>query len=1427
MTLNQEDIAAHYQRVRAVYEELGELAGYETLTAPDFTGWYVREHHDDHDAIDDGYPQRARVTSLAGDLDTALEKTNRVLYAITSYKPTRVFDEWKYCRMGSDGAEWRTETPTPGYGELAAFPAWGDIDLDDELKAQRGSLSDSTRETIETGLAAYIDAYADLYGGRDAVYALDSVGGAYIFGAPEATLPIFEYYGDDANARERVYGALRDRTNEWLQERQAEIEAAHDGVGDVIDPDWVNNVNRQYKAPLSLHKDHDAVVTPMGVEDPSYDLTAFDAVDDSLIKDARAWAAELTSTDHRDRVDNIVEELWPTWSEAADTWQEALDSWLEHERAKEEQQRRDRDESEVGTIQAAEDASLTTSTAGVEDAIDALDIFEVADKTIVHQWTEDKSGARDTAGAGKKSFVPIWGPSAKGTANYVDEKGVWVDSGQNDYGTAVEMALIAEENWPRGEIASGEDWARGVQHLRDLGFDIPVYVPEVGCTDSDGDEYEKMPYWAVKRAAVALGVCPEAAFIEREGDDGDTYEGFPGQETYTNALEAIEEAGLQHGRRTAAQRIAASDLEGYIDRAASAQDIGEAFDSDDWARLYSAIESVADEDADLISELANQSDGLREWSLQRHRELSEFVVDGEPNVFREGDRLKRVNEEGRYSAKPLLDFAIEVESFLHLEDGSFMANVHIVPAAEPDARFEKQVSPNIFNRPQRFKDEVLAERFSTTIQADDISDEQVLDHVRKYIHSQDAPELEGTNQMGLKGNEFVTPEGVIDEDGWAEEANSVFVERDIGAERKFALSPDGTGEYDTDEVREIVELLPNTRTTERFLPALGWFYAAPFRPKIVNQTDDFNLLSVEGRSGTGKSATVGTLWKAFGMSENEAMPFSCNDTMFTLITTFASSRGVPMWLDEYKPSDFSDYQSKRLHDLLKKAATGGTEQRGNADKTTEEYHLRAPICLTGEEGVIGNAEQRRAIQTRFRNEPTEEGNPKSQRFKKLVGDVYVEDGSVEFEDDDGYDLFHHALAYYQHVTGVGDREFVSEWRDARVYIEKRLDEWGASDELDDLERQGLQTIVFGYRQFRALAKGVGADMQKLPDEDDLNASLKYIADIEGGGRESHLDRYVQLVARAAVNGELEDGTHYKVSKANDADEELRVNVSKAHDKITKYANDHDITEDLLAQAKDYRSRFKEEFETENTYVLSYSQPTPPINRAVGIDMRRAEQKLEGFDRSVFVAVENEDDDSAEGSDDDGGDDPAGAAIADIEPGYHDITATVASDVDPKPWLQAEGTLKDETGIIDYIARGDKNPMEDIEEGSKIHISNARVERNEDGVLQIELRGGVSEVKIVDEATQSGLDTHTPDGDETEAAADGGTTQLSQDDRTVAVKQEVTKLQNKGDGAGAPVEAVIDAVVSRGAKHEKVEQTIEKLSQKGEIYDPQDGHLRTT
>ena len=556
-TLATATVREHYRRAAPALEAIATVGDHPTIGLNDYRGWYVKRDTDDVELLEAGFDRQGRVATLDRDLKTILGRVDRCLYAITTYKDEAAVRSERPCTFDEDeGATvWQDgEDPMPGYGDLRAVPAWGDIDLRDAIKPERGALDAATRETVTATLEAYIDEFATLYGDRDAVYALDSVGGAYIFGAPEATLPIAEFFDDDQDARARVMEALIDRSNEWLRDAERRVNARVDNAADVIAPDWVNNKNRQYKAPLSLHADHDAVVTPLDVDDVRYEYTSLNAVAEDLVAEATAWGEQFTATEHTDRVGTLVGQLWPEYVDEQGDWRTALEAWVDDERereAAEERRRRKakqrRAEREADLDGDLEGQPITPFMEDVYDAVDAVDTADVVEQHAADAWDTGRSTDDVT------EFDPSWRSSSSGSSCYVDcSANTFGDPGDGGGGYAEKAIALGEGilTDASGDL-EGAEWWEAVDALRNAGYEVPLYTPEKGSKRASGGAYDEMPFWAVRQAAVALGVCPPEAFTKKTADDGDTYLGFPGPETYNNALGAIEDAGLEHGREYA------------------------------------------------------------------------------------------------------------------------------------------------------------------------------------------------------------------------------------------------------------------------------------------------------------------------------------------------------------------------------------------------------------------------------------------------------------------------------------------------------------------------------------------------------------------------------------------------------------------------------------------------------------------------------------------------------------------------------------------------------------------------------------------------------------------------------------------------------------------------------------------------------------
>ncbi|WP_216824801.1 hypothetical protein [Salinigranum rubrum] len=182
--------------------------------------------------------------------------------------------------------------------------------------------------------------------------------------------------------------------------------------------------------------------------------------------------------------------------------------------------------------------SASTSTETTDDirdifaALDRLDARDVAERTIVAAWNDSASTSD-----GYRAFAPTWGPNARGTANIVDDR-IWQDTGdEGGYGGPVVMALIdAGEMSHRSaspRAARGQLWWRGIERLRELGFDVPQY--ESGARDEDGENRDDDTHPLL-----------DAAFLEDDDVDG--------QPTSTLPLEHLDALPHAERRRAAKKR---------------------------------------------------------------------------------------------------------------------------------------------------------------------------------------------------------------------------------------------------------------------------------------------------------------------------------------------------------------------------------------------------------------------------------------------------------------------------------------------------------------------------------------------------------------------------------------------------------------------------------------------------------------------------------------------------------------------------------------------------------------------------------------------------------------------------------------------------------------------------------------------------------
>jgi len=737
-------------------------------------------------------------------------------------------------------------------------------------------------------------------------------------------------------------------------------------------------------------------------------------------------------------------------------------------------------------------------------------------------------------------------------------------------------------------------------------------------------------------------------------------------------------------------------------------------------------------------------------------------------------------------------------------DGEQQLRLRVDPATA-ESGYEVEVHPTVFNETRAFKDEVVRGR--TTTFENVFGD--ALDDLRLTVGQQDCPRHTGVSHVGAARpsydddelpadawNEWVTPEGVLTADGWLEagegehtyfaRSQSQNGEESIVGE-KWALTP-SHDEIDDEQVREVLRRLPRGRLPDRALATLSWFYTAPLKPLIFHAEDEFPHLSVRGKTASGKSAWLSTLSEALGL---DGVPFAADATSFSLEMMHVGSRGAPVWIDEYKPSQMSPGRQDKLHTYLREATREAVHTKGRPDQSFISYRMQSPVCLSGEQTIKEPAVARRAMKVKLSARATDMQQTQ-QAYAELAGEAYeTPDGETEI--GEGYDLTDHALAYHRWLLSHDATDLLSDWNDCRDETAELLDAVGA--DVDDTERLAVQQTVFGWQLFNRFAAAYGVETESFVSRETLQSAVEHITDNVGknGQRREHGDELLELMSQAAAAGYLapDDPEHgdtpYRVYEPQAAEgDAVALHLPTVYPEVRKFVRDYGLESEYnLLSKTDYTDEF-DDIAGDDSHVLGVSKAVRNVTngkrkRCLVVDATRARRRLgEDFTASAFGARVDLDQDDPEVSDDDGGDDGGGDGDDDNP---HDVRTTplgdVASDPTGFPNVEAEiaavshpdhedapavtATLVDDSTAMRVIAWDDP---EALAGGAEARVLFENVETTtHNGDVQLVVKPGVTEQTVMHETfgeeTKDARATEA-DSDTAETATDGGDTTAESD-----------------------------------------------------------------
>lgn len=378
--------------------------------------------------------------------------------------------------------------------------------------------------------------------------------------------------------------------------------------------------------------------------------------------------------------------------------------------------------------------------------------------------------------------------------------------------------------------------------------------------------------------------------------------------------------------------------------------------------------------------------------------------------------------------------------------------------------------------------------------------------VLKLITERNVPIVQGVTNLGyteIDGTPlWVVPECVVGPEGAKLPDDVVHIDQGDALHKRIRRLNPVDREIETKTAELVLPMLLELNTPEVVLPILGWFFAAPLKPRIHKALGHFPILCVWGTQGSGKSSIImEVFWPLFGLASAE--PFSATETEFALLKLLSSTNSVPVFIDEYKPYDMPKLRRQTLHRYMRRLYTGETESRGRADQTVATYRLQAPLCLAGETRPIEPAVVERII-TSNPSKDTLPGNPHFVRaFEKLKT----------------VDLGVLTRGIVQHLLG---RDTKADLELARRIVERTV----GKREIPLRLRDNLIAVVCGLLHFEGYAAGLGIELPDLNVEAFVNAQCNDLLDGGGNTVKSGLDYFLEILSSLAVSGQIQYERQY-------------------------------------------------------------------------------------------------------------------------------------------------------------------------------------------------------------------------------------------------------------------------------------------------------------
>ncbi len=379
-----------------------------------------------------------------------------------------------------------------------------------------------------------------------------------------------------------------------------------------------------------------------------------------------------------------------------------------------------------------------------------------------------------------------------------------------------------------------------------------------------------------------------------------------------------------------------------------------------------------------------------------------------------------------------------------------------------------------------------------------------LQSIAKDLSEHKMPTVNGTSTIGYfelnKDPRWVAPDLVISKRGVNVDADLLCVTPHASLAKRLSYPVVGKKKLRL-LARQALPQLVEMNAPAVILLVLAWYAAAVFKVQLSRILGHFPILNVAGTKGAGKTNLLQQVSRAFGITELE--PFSVNGTKFVLIRLLASTTSVPVFLDEFKPSDMEPRQVAIVQRLLRQVYGGEIEERGHGDQSVAQYRLTAPVVMAGEAEVSDDPALRERVVVVRPDKQDLESHPEWQVAFRTVSALPLEQLAAPF------------------IEFSLQQDVAAELEQCRKIVETFANR---TKDLPLRHRDNLLVQVFGLHTLTKFAASLGVTLS-LDTETMVETYLSQTLDGCNGVKDA-FDDFLAECATHARAGDLVDGTHY-------------------------------------------------------------------------------------------------------------------------------------------------------------------------------------------------------------------------------------------------------------------------------------------------------------